>query len=100
MNKRIIFATPEGRSLGPDIKRRQPFLINPERPTTSHSEPPALDTRTTHGKGVKIVVTKELFSDAHIGVTAVKARVRLQRQAIDTLNTARQPGDHCGGGHW
>ncbi|MEH0544160.1 tyrosine-type recombinase/integrase [Streptomyces sp. B21-105] len=42
-------------------------------------------------QGVDLVIIKELLGHAHIGVTAgvyAHARLRLQRQAIDTLSTA------------
>nr|WP_280513729.1 tyrosine-type recombinase/integrase [Streptomyces purpureus] len=42
-------------------------------------------------QGVDIVVIKELLGHAHIGVTAgvyAHVRLRLQRDAIDTLSTA------------
>lgn len=48
-------------------------------------------------QGVELVVIKELLGHAHIGVTATvyaHVRLRLQRQAIDTLsNVLRAPGD-------
>ncbi|MER6230623.1 tyrosine-type recombinase/integrase [Streptomyces sp. NPDC001616] len=42
-------------------------------------------------QGVELVVIKELLGHAHIGVTATvyaHVRLRLQREAIDTLSTA------------
>ncbi|MFJ2439337.1 tyrosine-type recombinase/integrase, partial [Streptomyces sp. NPDC087658] len=42
-------------------------------------------------QGVELVVIKELLGHAHIGVTATvyaHVRLRLQRNAIDTLSTA------------
>ncbi|MFJ2777928.1 tyrosine-type recombinase/integrase [Kitasatospora sp. NPDC087315] len=46
-------------------------------------------------QGVELVVIKELLGHAHIGVTATvyaHVRMRLQRQAIDTLSQAlREP---------
>nr|WP_107503092.1 hypothetical protein [Streptomyces sp. DH-12] len=42
-------------------------------------------------QGVELVVIKELLGHAHIGVTATvyaHVRLRLQRDAIDTLSTA------------
>ncbi|MDH6109784.1 integrase [Kitasatospora sp. MAP12-15] len=48
-------------------------------------------------QGVELVVIKELLGHAHIGVTATvyaHVRLRLQRQAIDTLsNVLRHPAD-------
>jgi integrase len=48
-------------------------------------------------QGVELVVIKELLGHAHIGVTATvyaHVRLRLQRQAIDTLSNAlRHPAD-------
>lgn len=47
-------------------------------------------------QGVDLVVIKELLGHAHIGVTAgvyAHVRLRLQRQAIDTLNDALSPGN-------
>lgn len=51
-------------------------------------------------QGVDLVVIKELLGHAHIGVTAgvyAHVRLRLQRQAIDTLNDALDT-DHDGPG--
>ncbi|RZE94251.1 hypothetical protein C0L86_21960 [Streptomyces sp. SCA2-2] len=42
-------------------------------------------------QGVELVVIKELIGHAHIGVTATvyaHVRLRLQRDAVDTLSTA------------
>lgn len=42
-------------------------------------------------QGVELVVIRELLAQAHIGVTATvyaQVRLRLHRQAIDTLGTA------------
>ncbi|MEV6731577.1 tyrosine-type recombinase/integrase [Streptomyces sp. NPDC051364] len=47
-------------------------------------------------QGVDLVVIKELLGHAHIGVTAgvyAHVRLRLQRQAIDTLNDALSTGN-------
>ncbi|WP_438319536.1 replication initiator (plasmid) [Streptomyces sp. HUAS TT3] len=47
-------------------------------------------------QGVDLVVIKELLGHAHIGVTAgvyAHVRLRLQRQAIDTLNAALSPDE-------
>ncbi|MFF8196489.1 tyrosine-type recombinase/integrase [Streptomyces bobili] len=47
-------------------------------------------------QGVDLVVIKELLGHAHIGVTAsvyAHVRLRLQRQAIDTLGNALGPTD-------
>jgi integrase len=47
-------------------------------------------------QGIELVVIKELLGRAHIGVTATvyaHFRLRLQRDAIDTLSTALS----CGG---
>ncbi|MFE7401761.1 tyrosine-type recombinase/integrase [Streptomyces sp. NPDC057557] len=46
-------------------------------------------------QGVELVVIKELLGHAHIGVTATiyaHVRIRLQRDAIDTLSTALSSG--------
>ncbi len=43
-------------------------------------------------QGVDLVVVKELLGHAHIGVYA-HVRLRLQRQAIDTLGNALNPTD-------
>ncbi|CAL9355463.1 Tyrosine recombinase XerC [Streptomyces sp. enrichment culture] len=49
-------------------------------------------------QGVELVVIKELLGHAHIGVTATvyaHVRLRLQRDAINTLSTALDgPADH------
>jgi hypothetical protein len=45
----------------------------------------------TWEQGVELVVIKELLGHVHIGVTATvyaHVRLRLQRDAIDTLSTA------------
>ncbi|WP_330158063.1 tyrosine-type recombinase/integrase [Nocardiopsis tropica] len=45
-------------------------------------------------QGIDLVVIKELLGHAHIGVTAgvyAHVRLRLQRQAIDTLGNALRP---------
>lgn len=42
-------------------------------------------------QGVELIVIKELLGHAHIGVTATvyaHVRIRLQRDAVDTLSTA------------
>ncbi|MCG5218075.1 site-specific integrase [Streptosporangium sp. KLBMP 9127] len=47
-------------------------------------------------QGVDLVVIKELLGHAHIGVTAgvyAHVRLRLQRQAIETLGDALGPAD-------
>ncbi|WP_337662304.1 tyrosine-type recombinase/integrase [Actinoalloteichus sp. AHMU CJ021] len=47
-------------------------------------------------QGIDLVVIKELLGHAHIGVTATvyaHVRLRLQRQAIDTLSDALAEGD-------
>jgi integrase len=46
-------------------------------------------------QGIDLVVIKELLGHAHIGVTAgvyAHVRLRLQRQAIDSLGDALSPG--------
>ncbi|WP_352244468.1 tyrosine-type recombinase/integrase [Microtetraspora sp. NBRC 13810] len=46
-------------------------------------------------QGIDLVVIKELLGHAHIGVTAgvyAHVRLRLQRQAIDSLGEALSPG--------
>ncbi len=51
-------------------------------------------------QGVDLVVTEELLSHAHIGVTAglhAHVRLRLERQAIDTLGTTIGPTDALDG---
>ncbi len=56
-------------------------------------------------QGVELVVIKELLGHAHIGVTATfyaHVRLRLQRDAIDTLDRALDHPSHThgnGGGH-
>lgn len=49
-------------------------------------------------QGVELVVIKELLGHVHIGVTAgvyAHVRLRLQRQAIDTLGEALGRGNYA-----
>ncbi|WP_374324564.1 tyrosine-type recombinase/integrase [Streptomyces sp. AP-93] len=48
-------------------------------------------------QGVDLVVIKELLGHAHIGVYA-HVRLRLLRQAIDTLTDSLSAGDDCPAG--
>lgn len=48
-------------------------------------------------QGIELVVIKELLGHAHIGVTAgvyAHVRLRLQRQAIDTLGSMLAEGEN------
>ncbi|MDQ0932147.1 tyrosine-type recombinase/integrase [Streptomyces turgidiscabies] len=87
----LVFTTPTGGPLDPaNLTRRFGRLLNRAGlrrirfHDLRHSTAPLLLEQ-----GVDLVVIKELLGHAHIGVTAgvyAHVRLRLQRQAIDTLN--------------
>ncbi|MDX3853334.1 site-specific integrase [Streptomyces sp. AK02-01A] len=80
-----VFTTPRGRPIDP---------TNPTRTFTTLLLTADLRHSTATlllEQGVELVVIKELLGHAHIGVTATvyaHVRLRLQRDAIDTLSTA------------
>lgn len=90
-----VFTTPQGRPIDP---------TNLTRTFTTLFCKAGLRRIRFHGlgsatllleQGVELVVIKELLGHAHIGVTATvyaHVRLRLQRDAIDTLSTALSSG--------
>ncbi|MEU9424813.1 tyrosine-type recombinase/integrase [Streptomyces sp. NPDC048342] len=94
----LAFTTPTGRPLDPaNLTRRFRSLLN--RAELRHIRFHDLRHSTATlllEQGVDLVVIKELLGHAHIGVTAgvyAHVRLRLQRQAIDTLGTALDQTD-------
>lgn len=94
----LVFTTPTGRPLDPaNLTRRfRTFLDGAGlRRIRFHDLRHSTATLLLE-QGVDLVVIKELLGHAHIGVTAgvyAHVRLRLQRQAIDTLNGALSPTD-------
>ncbi len=89
----LVFSTPTGAPLDPaNLTRRfRSFLDRAElRRIRFHDLRHSTATLLLE-QGVDLVVIKELLGHAHIGVTAgvyAHVRLRLQRQAIDTLDGA------------
>ncbi|MFJ9079448.1 tyrosine-type recombinase/integrase [Streptomyces sp. NPDC102278] len=89
----LIFTTPTGRPFDPtNLTRRFRGLLDRAglRRIRFHDLRHSTATLLLE-QGVDLVVIKELLGHAHIGVTAgvyAHVRLRLQRQAIDTLNDA------------
>lgn len=89
----LVFATPTGGPLDPaNLTRRFHGLLDRAglRRIRFHDLRHSTATLLLE-QGVDLVVIKELLGHAHIGVTAgvyAHVRLRLQRQAIDTLNDA------------
>ncbi|MFJ8000949.1 tyrosine-type recombinase/integrase [Streptomyces sp. NPDC096310] len=86
----LIFTTPKGRPLDPgNLTRRFRRLLHKAGLRTIRFHDLRHSTATLLlEQGVDLVVIKELPGHAHIGVTAgvyAHVRLRLQRQAIDTL---------------
>ncbi|MFJ2416131.1 tyrosine-type recombinase/integrase [Streptomyces brevispora] len=99
----LIFTTPTGGPLDPaNMTRRFGRLLDRAglRRIRFHDLRHSTATLLLE-QGVDLVVIKELLGHAHIGVTAgvyAHVRLRLQRQAIDTLNDALDAeGDDSGG---
>lgn len=94
----LVFTTPSGRPLDPaNLTRRfRTFLDRPGlRRIRFHDLRHSTATLLLE-QGVDLVVIKELLGHAHIGVTAgvyAHVRLRLQRQAIDTLGHALSQED-------
>ncbi|WP_405853474.1 site-specific integrase [Streptomyces sp. NBC_00090] len=95
----LVFTTPTGRPLDPaNLTRRfRSFLHRAGlRRIRFHDLRHSTATLLLE-QGVDLVVIKELLGHAHIGVTAgvyAHVRLRLQRQAIDTLGHALGPSDN------
>ncbi|MFI6057857.1 tyrosine-type recombinase/integrase [Streptomyces sp. NPDC051286] len=95
----LVFTTPMGRPLDPaNLTRRfRSFLDRAGlRRIRFHDLRHSTATLLLE-QGVDLVVLKELLGHAHIGVTAgvyAHVRLRLQRQAIDTLGNALSPTDN------
>ncbi|GGV68702.1 site-specific integrase [Streptomyces griseoloalbus] len=89
----LVFTTPTGRPLDPaNLTRRFRSFLNRAglRRIRFHDLRHSTATLLLE-QGVDLVVIKELLGHAHIGVTAgvyAHVRLRLQRQAIDTLSNA------------
>jgi len=98
----LVFTTPMGRPLDPTNLTR-PFrrLLHYAGLRTIRFHDLRHSTVTLLlEQGVYLVVIKELLGHAHIGVTAsvyAYVRLRLQRQAIDTLSNVLGPTDAPGG---
>nr|WSS71877.1 site-specific integrase [Streptomyces sp. NBC_01175] len=94
----LIFTTPKGRPLDPtNLTRRFRRLLHSAELRTIRFHDLRHSTATLLlEQGVELVVIKELLGHAHIGVTAgvyAHVRLRLQRQAIDTLGSILGPAD-------
>ncbi|MYT89976.1 tyrosine-type recombinase/integrase [Streptomyces sp. SID8359] len=88
-----VFTTPQGRAIDPtNLTRAFSTLLRKSglRRIRFHDLRHSTATLLLE-QGVELVVIKELLGHAHIGVTATvyaHVRLRLQRDAIDTLGTA------------
>ncbi|GGW42941.1 integrase [Streptomyces albaduncus] len=88
-----MFTTAQGRAIDPtNLTRTFTTLLRKAglRRIRFHDLRHSTATRLLE-QGVELVVIKELLGHAHIGVTATvyaHVRLRLQRDAIDTLSTA------------
>lgn len=90
--------TPTGRPLDPtNLTRRFRRLLHRAQLRTIRFHDLRHSTATLLlEQGIDLVVIKELLGHAHIGVTAgvyAHVRLRLQRQAIDTLGSTLSPTD-------
>ncbi|MDH6521941.1 integrase [Streptomyces sp. SAI-135] len=94
----LVFTTPTGRPLDPaNLTRRFRSFLNRAglRRIRFHDLRHSTATLLLE-QGVDLVVIKELLGHAHIGVTAgvyAHVRLRLQRQAIDTLGNTLDSTD-------
>ncbi|GFE19549.1 hypothetical protein Sliba_00020 [Streptomyces nigrescens] len=88
-----VFTTPQGKAIDPtNLSRAFTTLLRKAglRRIRFHDLRHSTATLLLE-QGVELVVIKELLGHAHIGVTATvyaHVRLRLQREAIDTLGTA------------
>ncbi len=94
----LVFTTSKGRPLDPtNLTRRFRCLLHSAGLRTIRFHDFRHSTATLLlEQGIDLVVIKELLGHAHIGVTAgvyAHVRLRLQRQAIDTLNEALGQAD-------
>ncbi|MYT89986.1 tyrosine-type recombinase/integrase [Streptomyces sp. SID8359] len=93
----LVFTTPTGRPLDPaNLTRRFRSFLNRAglRRIRFHDLRHSTATLLLE-QGIDLVVIKELLGHAHIGVTAgvyAHVRLRLQREAINTLGDALSPG--------
>ncbi|MCN9244856.1 site-specific integrase [Streptomyces sp. RY43-2] len=92
----LVFTTPKGKPLAPtNLTRRFRRLLHKAELRTIRFHDLRHSTATLLlEQGVDLIVIKELLGHAHIGVTAgvyAHVRLRLQRQAIDTLGAALSP---------
>ncbi|CAL9670290.1 Tyrosine recombinase XerC [Streptomyces sp. enrichment culture] len=92
----LVFTTPKGKPLDPtNLTRRFRRLLHKAELRTIRFHDLRHSTATLLlEQGVDLIVIKELLGHAHIGVTAgvyAHVRLRLQRQAIDTLGAALSP---------
>ncbi|MBB4985111.1 integrase [Streptomyces sp. SFB5A] len=92
----LVFITPRGRPLDPtNLTRRFRRLLHKARLRTIRFHDLRHSTATLLlEQGDDLVVIKELLGHAHISVAAgvhAHVRLRLQRQAIDTLGAALSP---------
>ncbi|NEC86483.1 tyrosine-type recombinase/integrase [Streptomyces sp. SID12501] len=97
-NNGLIFTTLKGQPLDPtNLTRRFRRLLHSAELRTIRFHDLRHSTATLLlEQGVDLVVIKELLGHAHIGVTAgvyAHVRLRLQRQAIDTLGNVLGPTD-------
>lgn len=95
-NNELVFTTSKGRPLDPtNLTRRFRRLLHSAGLRTIRFHDLRHSTATLQlEQGVDLVVIKELLGHAHIGVTAgvcAHVRLRLQRQAIDTLGNMLGP---------
>ncbi|MFJ4697944.1 tyrosine-type recombinase/integrase [Streptomyces sp. NPDC088768] len=93
----LVFTTPNGKPLDPgNLTRRFRRLLHTAGLRTIRFHDLRHSTATLLlEQGVDLVVIKELLGHAHIGVTAgvyAHVRLRLQRQAIDSLGEALASG--------
>ncbi len=91
----LVFTTPNGRPLDPTNLTRRLLHSAGLRTIRFHDLRHSTATLLLE-QGVDLVVIKELLGHAHIGVTAgvyAHVRLRLQRQAIDTLGSSLSQTD-------